>query len=201
MKAKILIVEDEPIIAADIEMTLEANNYSIVGKAYSGLQALDMLSVRNPDLAILDISLKGDMSGIELAEIIKDKYNIPFLYLTSFSDNITLEMAKPTLPYGYIVKPFKDNDLLSSIEMALYRHSTENKVNEISMETIQKSTDITLTKMEYQVLILIWEGHSNKSIADGLFISVNTVKTHVRNIFEKFNVRSRNELIVRLRNL
>jgi two-component system, response regulator PdtaR len=201
MATRVLIVEDEPIIATDIELTLEEQNYIIAGKAYSGIQALDMLTNRSPDIALLDISLKGEMNGIELAAIIRDSYDIPFLYLTSFSDKFTLEKAMPTLPYGYIVKPFKDNDLLAAIEMALYRFSFEKNSKVFSVQSIEKALHIKLTKMEYEVLMLVWEGNTNKGIANTLFVSVNTVKTHIRNLFEKFDVNSRNELLVRLRDI
>ena len=199
MSLRILIVEDEPIIAADIESSLMQHDYDIAGIAYSANQALDMLVNRYPDLVLLDIALKGDKDGIHIAEIIREKFQIPFIYLTSFSDRLTLERAKPTMPYGYIVKPFKDKDLLTTIEIGMYRYASDNNTAHLIKETIEQKNNLQLTKMEYNIILKIWEGMSNKSIADELFISVNTVKTHVKNIFEKFNVRSRNELIVILR--
>jgi AmiR/NasT family two-component response regulator len=122
MSVKVLIVEDEPIISADIEFTLGARDYKVVGIAHSSLKALDMLASRQPDMFILDINIKGDKDGIELAEIIREKYHIPPLFLISYSNKATLERVKPTLPCGYIVKPFKERDLLSSVEIALFRH-------------------------------------------------------------------------------
>jgi len=199
MSLRILIVEDEPIIAADIESSLLLHDYEIAGIAYSSNQALDMLVNRYPDLVLLDIALKGDKDGIQIAEIIREKFQIPFIYLTSFSDRLTLERAKPTMPYGYIVKPFKDKDLLTTIEIGMYRYASDNNTTNLIKETIEQKNNLQLTKMEYCIICKIWEGMSNKSIAEELFISINTVKTHVKNIFEKFDVRSRNELIVNLR--
>ncbi len=199
MSLRILIVEDEPIISDDIESTLLSNHYDIAGKAYSSTQALDMLLTRYPDLVLLDIAIKGDKDGIDIANIIREKYHIPFIFLTSYSDKETLDRAKPTMSYGYIVKPFKDRDLLTAIEMGMYRFSSENNTMPIIKENIEQKNNVQLTKMEYSILILIWEGKSNKAISEALFISVNTVKTHVKNTFEKFGVRSRNELIVLLR--
>lgn len=199
MSLRILIVEDEPIISDDIESTLICNHYDIAGKAYSSTQALDMLVNRYPDLVLLDISIKGDKDGIDIAAIIREKYHIPFIYLTSFSDKLTLDRAKPTMPYGYIVKPFKDRDLLTSIELAMYRFSTENNTAPIIKENVEQKFNLLLTKMEYNILLLIWEGKSNKGIGEALFISINTVKTHIKNLYEKFNVSSRNELLVLLR--
>ena len=199
MSLRILIVEDEPIISDDIESTLLSNDYDVAGKAYSSTQALDMLLSRYPDLVLLDIAIKGDKDGIDIATIIREKYHIPFIFLTSYSDKLTLDRAKPTMPYGYIVKPFKDRVLLTTIEMGMYRFSSENNIVPIIKENIEQKNNVQLTKMEYSILMLIWEGKSNKAISEALFISVNTVKTHVKNTFEKFGVRSRNELIVLLR--
>ncbi|MBK8820665.1 MAG: response regulator transcription factor [Saprospiraceae bacterium] len=199
MSVRVLIVEDEPIISDDIESTLLANDYDIAGKAYSSTQALDMLINRSPDIVLLDISIKGDKDGIDIAAIIREKYHLPFIFLTSFSDKITLERAIPTMPYGYIVKPFKDRDIITSIELAMFRFASENNTTSLDKTSIENRFGIQLTKMEFQVLWMIWEGKSNQAAAKELFLSVNTVKTHVRNLFEKCNVRNRNELMVMLR--
>jgi two-component system, response regulator PdtaR len=199
MSIRILIVEDEPIISDDIESTLTANDYDIAGKAYSSTMALDMLINRSPDLVLLDIAIKGDKDGIDVAAIIREKYHIPFIYLTSFSDKITLERAKPTMPYGYIVKPFKDRDIITSIELAMFRFAMENNTSVLDKMIVENKFNIKLTKMEFLILKMIWEGKTNQAAAKELFLSVNTVKTHVRNLFEKCNVRNRNELMVMLR--
>jgi len=104
MKSNILIVEDEPIIAKDIQSYIVNLNYNVIGK-----MALDILHARQVDLVLLDIHIGGSRDGIDIAEIINEKYDIPFIYLTSFSDETTLDRAKTTKPYGYIVKPFDDN--------------------------------------------------------------------------------------------
>ena len=199
MSIRVLIVEDEPIISDDIESTLLANDYDIAGKAYSSTQALDMLINRSPDIVLLDISIKGDKDGIDIAAIIREKYHLPFIFLTSFSDKITLDRAIPTMPYGYIVKPFKDRDIITSIELAMFRFASENNTTVLDKTTVENRFGVQLTKMEFSVLWMIWEGKSNQAAAKELFLSVNTVKTHVRNLFEKCNVRNRNELMVMLR--
>lgn len=199
MSIRVLIVEDEPIISDDIESTLLANDYDIAGKAYSSTQALDMLINRSPDIVLLDISIKGDKDGIDIAAIIREKYHLPFIFLTSFSDKITLERAIPTMPYGYIVKPFKDRDIITSIELAMFRFASENNTTALDKTAVENRFGVQLTKMEFSVLWMIWEGKSNQAAAKELFLSVNTVKTHVRNLFEKCNVRNRNELMVMLR--
>lgn len=199
MSKRILIVEDEPIIAVDIESTLMKGDYIISGIAYSSVQALDMLYSRDIDLVLLDISIKGDMDGIEIAAIINEKYHLPFIFITSFSDQLTLQRAKLTMPYGYIVKPFKDRDILSSIEIALYRYDMDSHQAELTLQKAESVAQMTITESEYKILNLLWEGKPNKMIADELFVSVNTIKTHIKNLFTKFDVSTRTELIARLR--
>ena len=143
MSIRVLIVEDEPVIATDIEMTLTGDDYTVVGIAYSSTQALDLLHRFRPDVVLLDIAIKGDKDGIDIATIINDKYKIPFIYITSFSDRETLERAKATLPYGYIVKPFKDRDIISAIEMAVYRHASLNNLRFPSITELTQSYLLT----------------------------------------------------------
>ena len=104
MSISVLIVEDEPVIATDIEMTLTGADYTVVGIAYSSTKALDLLHRFRPDIVLLDIAIKGDKDGIDIAAIINDKYKVPFIYITSFADRETLELSlihisEPTRPY------------------------------------------------------------------------------------------------------
>lgn len=198
-KISILIVEDEAIIAADIELILQSNGYQIAGKAYNAVQAIDMLKSRHPDLVLLDIALKSEIDGVDLGEIIKSKYQIPFIFLTSFSDQSTLQRAKSVLPLGFVVKPFKEEDLISTIEIGMYRFQQEKESIYLNKDKLELRFDIVLTKMEYVTLCKLWEGKSNKAISEELYLSVNTIKTHIKNLFEKFGVNSRSELIAALR--
>ena len=126
---KILIVEDNIIIAEDLQMMLEDLGYNVVGIAMSYYEALDLLEEKKPDICLLDVILKGEKDGIHLAEAINEKYGIPFLFITSHSDKVTIDRAKLTQPKGYIVKPFDKDDVYSSIEMALALHAPDKKVN------------------------------------------------------------------------
>ncbi|MBK6275892.1 MAG: response regulator [Saprospirales bacterium] len=126
---KILIVEDEPLIAEDIAEILQKNEFVVTNIAYSKEFALSELSTNLPDMALLDINLNNKMDGIEIAQIIQANYQIPFIFITSYSDKNTLEKAKLTEPSGYIVKPFNEASLCSSIEIAYYNHT--QKVNVI----------------------------------------------------------------------
>jgi DNA-binding LytR/AlgR family response regulator len=127
-KNNILVVEDESIVSKDIQQSLKKLGYNIVGAASTGEKAIELANETKPDLVLMDIMLKGDMSGIETAEKIKETLSIPVIYLTAYADENTLAKAKVTEPYGYIIKPFKEIDLHTSIEMALYKHGKEQEI-------------------------------------------------------------------------
>ncbi len=133
-KTKILIVEDEKIIAIDIRNTLRKLGYDVVGIVGNGKDAIILAEKENPDLILMDIMLKGDMTGIQAAETITKMRNVPIVYLTALVDSETLEKAKITEPYGYLVKPFDDRGLHSTIEMAIYKHSIEAELKRKTLE-------------------------------------------------------------------
>lgn len=188
---KVLIVEDEPMIAQDIAMFLGDIDFQPIGIAYNSVKALDFLANRNPDIVLLDISIKGEKDGIEIAEVINQKYRIPFIYLTSHSDQHTIKRAKHTLPYGYILKPFDEKDLLTSIEMAVFRHAAQKKSDHLSMVRMNELIATPLTEKEYEILCDVALGLTNKQMAEKQFVSVNTVKFHLKNIFIKLDVPNR----------
>lgn len=194
-EVRVLIVEDEPLIAEDISDFLGETNYICAGIAYDSETALDMLVNRDPDIALLDINIEGTMNGIEVAQIIRQKYNIPFIFLTSHSDRETLDKAKLTLPYGYIVKPFNENDLISSLEMAVFRHANENKSNIPSLTHLNTKLSNPLTEKEYDCLVQLSNGLTNKQMAEIQFLSINTIKTHLKNLFLKLEVPNRTKAI------
>jgi DNA-binding LytR/AlgR family response regulator len=127
-KVKVLVVEDESIVSKDIQHSLKRLGYIVVGEASTGEKAVTMIEDVDPDVILMDIMLKGDISGIEAAEIIRRDFKIPIIFLTAYADEATLEKAKVTEPYGYIIKPFKEIDLHTSIEMALYKSAKEKEV-------------------------------------------------------------------------
>lgn len=191
---RILIVEDEALIAAEIEMTLVRMGYRIAGKVRNGDLALDLLASSNPDLALLDINIKGSRSGIDLANIIRQKYDYPFVFLTAFADRETLSKVKDTLPYGYVVKPFNDNDLLSAIELALHKYATEQGPLLPSREVINQRLSSGLTPREYEVLLLLHEGLSYREAGERLHLGLNTIKTYQKALFAKIGITSRHQL-------
>lgn len=127
--SRILIVEDEAIVALDIKGRLHALGYDVVGVAPSGVRAISLAAEHVPDLILMDIMLEGDLDGIDTASIIREDHSIPIIYLTAYADNETLKRAKITEPFGYIIKPFEDRELNLTIEMALYKHKAESTLN------------------------------------------------------------------------
>lgn len=131
-KIKILIVEDEIVVAQDISNRLTDSNYQVIGIAPTASKALELIG-ENPDVDIilLDIILKGDRDGIELARQINDQYNIPFIFLTSHADSYLVERAKSVQPYAYILKPFNDRQVSVAIELALVNFSNKAPENDL----------------------------------------------------------------------
>jgi len=116
---KILIVEDEILVADNIKKTIEKNGYDATSLAVSGEKALQIAEAENPDLVLMDIVLKGEMDGINTADRISKQFGIPIIFLTAYSDEDTFKRAKITEPFGYIAKPFETRQLCMAIEIAL----------------------------------------------------------------------------------
>jgi len=192
---RIFILEDEALIAEEIASTLEILGYTVAGKSRSGDSALDKLASLQPDLALLDINVKGLMTGIDVAKIIREKYDFPYIFLTSYSDSATLEQVKPTMPYGYIVKPFTEQDLKSNIELALFKYAQEQKDIFPTLEEFNADLVSKLSNREYDIYKLMYEGLTYQEIADKLFLSINTVKSYQKTLYAKLGVKSRSEAV------
>jgi two-component system, LytTR family, response regulator LytT len=164
-KTSVLVVEDESIVAKDIQNSLKKLGYTVPSVENTGEDAIDAAGLHRPDLILMDIMLKGDISGIDAAEQIKNRYQIPVIFLTAYADESTLSKAKVTEPYGYIIKPFKEIDLHTSIEMALYKHGKEQEV--------KKERDL------YSSIVL------DKSSEDCIFVKSNSrlVKVKTKEIY------------------
>lgn len=166
-KLNIFIVEDESIVAKDIQNSLIKLGYNVIGSANNGKDAIEKITELMPDLVLMDIMIKGSMNGIEVSEKIKEHMNIPVIFLTAYADEGTLSRAKITEPYGYILKPFKEIDLHSTIEMAVYKH--------------QKDAELL---KERDFLYSLVESKDDKS-TDILFVRSNSrlVKVHLKDIY------------------
>lgn len=128
--ASILVVEDERIIAKGIEKQLKALGYGVTGLAATGEEAIQQATEDQPDIILMDIHLGFGMDGIEAADVIRSRFNIPVVYLTAHSDEATLQRAKVTEPFGYILKPYEDRDLHTAIEIGLYKSKMEHRLRE-----------------------------------------------------------------------
>ncbi len=131
LSPKIVVVEDEGIVAADLQDRLEALGYSVPTTISSAEEAIVKIPQINPDLVLMDIILKGEMDGIQAADVLRREHDLPVVFLTSHSDQNTLNRARVTEPFGYIVKPFEERELHATIEMAFYRHKAERKLRKM----------------------------------------------------------------------
>ena len=136
---KVFIVEDEWVVSLELQQRIQDLGYEVAGTTDNGDSAIKMVLETKPDLILMDINIKGDIDGIEAARQILVKYNVPIIYLTAYSDKATIERAKITTPYGYIIKPVEERDLLVSIEISLNKFEMEKKLKES-----EKKLSITL---------------------------------------------------------
>lgn len=198
---RILVVEDEPLIADDIANQLRINDFEISAIAYDYEDAVYELKFNVPDAVVLDINLGSGKTGVDIAEVINEKYGLPFIYLTSYADKETLERAKRTEPLGYVVKPFDERNLIATLEIALYNFSQKQKSTQpaLNLDKINARILSPLTEREFAVLQQIYEGKSNQQMADSLFVSINTIKTQINSIYLKMEANSRSSLLAKLR--
>ncbi len=145
--SSILVVEDEVLVARDIQARLQRLGYEVVGTAAKGEEAIDLALKHTPDLVLMDINLRGDMDGIEAAVRINEVKSIPVIFCTAYSNDEILERAKITSPFGYVLKPFDNRELEINIEIALYKHHVERDLAET-----KKNLDATLTNVSDGVI-------------------------------------------------
>ena len=129
-EAKILVVEDDGIIGRHIQKSLVRLGYECVGVFLSGEEAVENVGPLQPDLVLMDISLAGEMDGVQAAELIRRQENLPVVFLTAYADQQTLQRAKITDPFGYLLKPFDEKILRITIEIAIYKHQIERRLVE-----------------------------------------------------------------------
>jgi len=147
-KSRILVVEDEAIVAMGIKQKLEDLGHQVVDIVFTGEDAVQTALNTEPELILMDIVLKGSMDGIQAAAKIRNQLDIPVIYLTAYSDEEVLERARMTEPYGYIIKPFKKSELNANIEMALYKHAEDQKKSEnVKKQVLADFYDFILNSM------------------------------------------------------
>ncbi|UII79784.1 LytTR family DNA-binding domain-containing protein [Flagellimonas sp. CMM7] len=187
---KILIVEDNVIIADDMQSMLEEIGYEIVDNVIVYEQAVEVLKNNHVDLVLIDIILASDKTGIDLGKHIREVYNIPFIFVTSNSDRATVENAKTVKPDGYLVKPFEQQDLYTSIEIALSNFNYARKEN--SKEIIGNEGDTFTSNSVLKDSIFVKKQHLYYRIQFGdiQFIKADNVYLEVNTVDKKFLVRS-----------
>ena len=192
----LMIVEDEVLIAEDIAELCRLKGYEVKGIALNAGQALNMFDEIEPDLVLLDINLMDEVNGIEIATKLQKEMRIPFIFITSFTDEKTLEQVSELNPMGFIVKPFNKFQLYASIELAWQK--CLDKRDSSLMEVLDK-LEANLTNREYDVLENLISGKTGKEIGKALFLSENTIKYHIKKIYKKLDVHSKAELFIKLR--
>jgi signal transduction histidine kinase len=143
--ARVLIVEDESIIALDIQTSLLSAGYQVVSIAATPEEALHDAAYFKPDLVLMDIRLRGEMDGVETAAQMRQKWQLPVVFLTAYADEKTLSHAKKSQPFGYILKPFEDRELVTTIEIALSRHQAETA----AQTALQREREMSALKTRF----------------------------------------------------
>ena len=189
---KILIVEDNVIIADDMQSMLEEIGYEIVDNVIVYEQAVEVLKTNQVDLVLIDIILASDKTGIDLGKHIREHYDIPFIFVTSNSDRATVENAKTVKPNGYLVKPFEQQDLYTSIEIALSNFIYGKRTNDGSSSSEDMNEDGPMSNSILKDSIFVKKQHLYYRIQFGdiQFIKADNVYLEVNTLDKKFLVRS-----------
>ncbi|WP_420601395.1 LytR/AlgR family response regulator transcription factor [Flagellimonas sp.] len=187
---KILIVEDNVIIADDMQSMLEEIGYEIVDNVIVYEQAVDVLKNNHVDLVLIDIILASDKTGIDLGKHIRDAYNIPFIFVTSNSDRATVENAKTVKPDGYLVKPFEQQDLYTSIEIALSNFNYARKENSKEITGNEGDTFTSNSVLKDSIFVKKQHLYYRIQFGDIQFIKADNVYLEVNTVDKKFLVRS-----------
>ncbi|MCK4973945.1 MAG: response regulator [Sulfurimonas sp.] len=188
---RIIIVEDDEITALNLKLSLQKHGYQIVAVCDNAELAREKIDTYKPDIVIIDISLQESSDGIELAKTIRKHYGIPFIYLTSYSDDDIITQAKQTEPYGYIVKPFDPSSLHATIQMAIFKFDVENQRNE----------EINASKVDDQNLekLLFSKRKSDKPIVTfGDAYHIDISKNEIFYNDEKIKLTKKESAILRL---
>lgn len=190
---KILLIEDEFIIAKDIKTQLKKDDFAEIDLATNFKSAFSLYSQGSYDLVISDINLNSDKDGIDIITALSKINKVPVVYLTAYSDNSIIKRAEKTMPFAYILKPYNNNQLKATINLALLNYKKDSSLIEENQENTSKLN--LLTNREKEILVILSTGKISKEIADLLNISINTVEQHKKNIKKKLNLNTIGELI------
>jgi PAS domain S-box-containing protein len=165
-KARILIIEDEAIIAMEIESQLQSLGYEVTSIVDTGERAIQKAEADKPDIILMDIRIKGEIDGIDTAEIIRLRFGIPVIFSTAYLDQERIERAKITMPFGYVLKPIQERDLRVTIEMALY-------VAKVDAKRRQVENELRLEKEKYKIAYYTSPDAVNINRMDGRYVEIN----------------------------
>lgn len=184
-KTKILVVEDEVITAMSLEASLESLGYQVTSIVNSGEAALSSIDSNKPDIVLMDIKIKGDMDGIDTAEIIRERFDLPFVFSTAYLDQEKIERAKITMPFGYVLKPIQERELKVTLEMAIHtskieadRKEAERRLidREQQLNTIYNATSNYMCLLEYTPP----DGFRHLTVNDAYCKGVKMINPNVR---------------------
>lgn len=192
-KLSILLIEDEAIIAKDIKVTLETNEYADVDVALNVDSAREKFTSNPYELIISDINLNASIDGIELVKELCEVRKVPVVYLSAYADEKTIEKAETSSPYAYLLKPFNSNQLKLTINLAILNSSKEHEEIQLNKNNVDLLK--SLTKREQEILFVLASGKPSKEAGDMLHIATSTVEKHKQNIKEKLNLKTIGELV------
>lgn len=201
----ILIVEDEPLIAEDISSILSSEGYGIAGIAHNANSAIKILKSSLPSLVLLDINIDEDINGLMLAQIIRDEYQVPFIFLTSHTDNQTLEKVKSLKPYGFIVKPFDDKELVTNIQLAIVKFKEEHTKDYVESNLEENSLfikqDGSLIKVEIDDILYAeaFDNYCFVHTVDKKFLLPHTLKSVEKKLSGKSFIRVHRSYMINLK--
>jgi len=213
-KNKILVVEDERLVAKDIADTIKNIGYNVTATVNRGDKAIEEIEQNRPDLVIMDVKLKGKMTGIDTAKEIKERFNIPVIFLSAYSDRETLSKAKLAEPYGYLLKPFKEKELLTNIETAIYKAEKDHELmkekelysslvqnkNGDTQDSIFVRADYRLNKINFKDILYVeaLKDYVVITTTDNSYTTHTTMKEMVRILPKKNFVRIHRSFIVNI---
>jgi DNA-binding LytR/AlgR family response regulator len=211
-KAKVYIVEDEILLAKDLENILKSNGYNVVGVSQSGEEFLEKVVEERPNIVLMDIMLKGKITGIEAAKKLREMLDIPVIFLTAYSDENTVEKAKESFPYGYIIKPFREKELITTIEVALNKYQADQEIkkerdllynlvsNKNETDCIFVRADYRLNKISFKDIYFVeaMKDYVTIHTSDNMYTVHSTMKEMQKILPEKEFVRVHRSYIVRI---
>ncbi len=190
---RIIIIEDERIVAQNVTDLLTQEGFDIAGVADSYDSGLKLFLATEPELVLCDVRIKGTLTGVDLMKHLKKSFDFKIIYVTAYGDEALLAETQSTSPAAFVIKPYTEKQLLVSIRLAM-GSAPQQPSNSMADPKLNAYEELSLR--EKQVLALVGKGKTSKEISEELFISPLTVETHRKNILKKMEFDSMVQLIV-----